>query len=76
MELVLIEWVDSAGSEGWHSLEDLKSPESLYCKSVGWLLCDGVDWKTIIPHISDHQGRGEITIPSKCIIKITKIPLP
>lgn len=83
MHLVLIEWVDSASTpgEGWKSVSDFKgSPEEpLYCRSVGWLVNDGKDAKTVVPHFTaerdaaPHQGRGDITIPTVAITKLTRL---
>jgi hypothetical protein len=78
MKLVLIEWVDSHGSiEGWKLIEENTKSETLICESVGWLLYDGKDCKTILPHMAGHksdnimfQGRGELTIPTKAILKM------
>ncbi|HEX2964462.1 MAG TPA: hypothetical protein VHO84_01680 [Syntrophorhabdaceae bacterium] len=78
MKLVLIEWVDSHGSiEGWKLIEENSKSETLICESVGWLLYDGKDCKTVLPHKAGHksdnimfQGRGELTIPTKAIIRM------
>jgi hypothetical protein len=80
MKLVLIEWVDSHGPvEGWRLLDDDK-PELMICESVGWLVHDGKDCKTIVPHLAGHknkhialQGRGDMTIPSRAIVKMTRL---
>jgi hypothetical protein len=80
-KLVYIEWVDSQGPTGtWRYLNE--SPlemkkEDLLCKSVGWLIYSGKDCKRIIPHLSGEgkelQGRGDLAIPSKAILKITEL---
>jgi len=78
MKLVLIEWLDSHGSQGWQTLEELEHAcEPMKCRSVGWLFREGKDFKTILPHIAGEnnkniilQGRGELTIPTKAITKI------
>lgn len=80
MDLVFIEWLDSHGSvEGWQVIDDMK-PEPLICESVGWLLYDGEECKKVLPHKAGyrnkdivHQGRGELTIPTKAILKIKKL---
>ena len=79
MRLVLIEWEDSFGcSPGWSPLDDLK-PESLTCKSVGWLAFDGDKVKVLVPNVSDkqascnQQGCGDIAIPARAITKITDL---
>lgn len=81
MKLVLIEWVDSHGPlDGWKQIEEDDKPESLICESVGWLLYDGKDCKKIVPHRAGHrnqniilQGRGDMTIPTRAILKITNL---
>ena len=81
MKLVLIEWLDSHGSKGWQTLEELELvDEPLKCRSVGWLFYDGADCKVIIPHIAGekntnivHQCRGDLVIPTRAIIELTII---
>lgn len=81
MRLVLVEWLDSFGcSSQWTELSDGGSPKVLVCRSAGWLFYDGDDCKVIIPHISadSHenaapQGCGDMTIPTKAIVKITEL---
>jgi hypothetical protein len=83
-KLVQIEWVDSQGPDGsWRFLheEDLKKTLSdLLCRSVGWLVYDGKDCKRIVPHLAgngdDLQGRGDLAIPSRSIVKITELKPP
>jgi hypothetical protein len=82
MRLVLVEWADSYGcSPTWRSLEEGAAPaKRLTCKSVGWLFRDDKECKVIVPHISDgeaigisRQGCGDMTIPTKCVIRITPL---
>lgn len=78
-KLVLIEWLDSHSGRGWQSLEDLKTAaEPLYCRSVGWLVLENGKCKVIAPHVSGEkngktvlQYSGDITIPTKAILKIS-----
>ena len=79
MRLVLIEWEDAFGcSPSWSPLAD-STPEIMICRSVGWLLRDGDDCKTIVPHLSgelpgvDPQGCGDMTIPSTAIRRIVEL---
>jgi hypothetical protein len=81
-KLVLIDWVDSCGvSPHWDFFSEKKN-SIVRCQSVGWLLHDGKDAKTIVPHRGnviegEEQGCGDMTTPTKSIIKITTIyPLP
>ena len=75
-KLVLIEWVDSYGcSSDWEEL-DKRTRESLKCRSVGWLVYDGEDCKTIVPHLCEmkNQGCGDMTIPTVAIKSVTVLP--
>lgn len=72
--LVLIEWFDSHGVDGWHAGPPAAEP--LLCRSVGWLVFDGSEVKTVAPHMSDEdepQRRGELTIPACSIRRIIHI---
>ena len=82
MRLVCVEWVDSFGcSADWQDLPDVASaPAPVTCRSVGWLLHDADDCKTIVPHLSDaqhdhvkHQGCGDMTIPTCSIRRIVDL---
>jgi hypothetical protein len=82
MRLVSIEWLDSHGSlDGWQILDDKElCHEPLKCHSVGWLLYDGDDCKTIIPHLAGKnnkhiplQGRGDLTIPTNAILNFSEL---
>ena len=81
MRLVLIDWEDSFGcAPTWETLNSIK-PETLVCRSVGWLLHDGKDCKVIVPHIApsgassgEAQGCGDMTIPVKAIVCIKDLP--
>ncbi len=80
---MLIEWLDSYGcSVKWQDLAECQA-KPLHCRSVGWLAYDGDDCKVIVPHISDSirdpvtaQGCGDMTIPSRAVLKIADLPLP
>ncbi len=80
MRLVLIEWLDSYGcSANWQNIREITAIP-LTCKSVGWLLHDAEDCKVVVPHLSseDHpntsqQGCGDMTIPSRAILKIVDL---
>ena len=79
MKLVLIEWQDSFGcSTDWQPLDGVRAAP-LICKSVGWLAYDGDDCKVIVPHVSTahnhaaQQGCGDMTIPTKAILKVQNL---
>ena len=77
-EIVLIEWVDSHSGRGWQTLGELeKVATPLYCRSVGWLVKETEQCKVIVPHIAGEengdimlQGCGDLTIPTKAIVKV------
>ena len=82
MKLVLIEWVDSGGSSGWMELKDV--PDSC-CPvlSVGWLVHDSRDTKTIVSHKGGEDGShmpeqvyGWMVIPTVAIRRMVTIPEP
>ncbi len=81
MELVLIEWLDSHASRGWQTLDAIESAAvPLYCRSVGWLAKSTKDVKVLVPHVAGEengdvalQGCGDLTIPTKAIVKITTL---
>jgi hypothetical protein len=78
--LVLVEWVDSYGcSSSWQDIANCE-PGVMVCKSVGWLIHDDEKCKVVVPHMNqpDHpnasqQGCGDMTIPSKSIVKILEL---
>lgn len=79
MKLVLIEWLDAHSGRGWQTIDQLElAAEPLYCRSVGWLAHERSDCKVIVPHVSGEKngttmlsGCGDLTIPNKCIVKLT-----
>jgi hypothetical protein len=73
-ELVLIEWLDSHHVAGWHT--DPPATKPVKCFSVGWLVHDGDDAKTIAGHWTQEdlpQRSGEMTIPACAIVKVTAL---
>jgi len=67
--LVLIKWRDSHQVSGWHTDEPATMP--LMCSSVGWLIYDGEEAKTLAPHMTDEetpQRSGEMTIPACAVV--------
>ena len=75
-KIVLIEWVDSYSVyEQWDFLKDLKEPEIIKCKSVGFIVNETDESILIMPHISgdNEAGKGGICIPKIAIIKRTEL---
>jgi hypothetical protein len=79
LKLVLIEWIDISAGRDWQPVDQIKEDcKPMFCRSVGWLVTERNGCKTIIPHLSGEknegimvEGRGDLTIPNKAIIKIT-----
>jgi hypothetical protein len=70
-KLVLIEWVDSQQSVGW--TRDEPAPKPMKCRSVGWLVYDGKEMKTVAATMSEEESPQrtlEMTIPTCSITKI------
>lgn len=72
MNLVLIEWLDSSGSEGWHYKSAVRGPKALHIRSVGWVVEESDEAVWIAPHIEesddgDLQMRGDLRIPKVAI---------
>lgn len=69
--LVLITWLDSHQVGGWHT--EGPATKALKCRSVGWLIHDGEEAKTIAPHMTDEetpQRSGEMTIPTCAVVEM------
>ncbi len=84
MKLVYIEWIDSDGSDKseWKFIHEFDKSGLQICQSVGWMLHDEKDYKTILHNIAGFlngdktkQGCGELTIPVSAIRKIKEIKL-
>lgn len=79
MQLVLIEWIDAHGRDGWRALEDIQqSCRPLNCRSVGWLVAKKNGMTLLTPSLSGTDnnkivtnGDGHMAIPNVCIKKIT-----
>ena len=79
LKLVLIEWIDAHANRGWQCIDDLENSCSpVYCRSVGWLVSEKKGHKTVVPHLSGEknddmatQGRGDLTIPAKAVVRMT-----
>ena len=79
MRLVLIEWEDSHVDGVWHQVSGEIEDRALLCRSVGWLLLDGVQAKVIAPHLNEAeegvplQGCGIMTIPARAVLRVTEL---
>ena len=74
-EIVLIEWLDSKGIERWEYLDELEPMPPALCRSVGFLLEDGIQYKTIALGLSETQVLGRTTIPAGAIKRVRKLGL-
>ena len=81
--LVMIEWEDSAQPlPSWSHLAGFEAPGVIVCASVGWLILDDKKMKAIAPNLggfnSDDnlQVSGVIQIPTRCVLRITKLAEP
>lgn len=70
---VEITWLDSHGiTSSWEYWDDLEDLKPCVIISIGYLLKDGKDYKTIAQSVSDSQVLGRMTIPVGCIKKIRR----
>jgi len=80
--LVMIEWVDSVQPQSrWEMLANVGHPSGVKCVSVGWLVSDQKDRKSLAPNMGavgseSMQVSGIITIPARSITKITRLKEP
>lgn len=82
--LVYIEWEDSHSTTGsvWKSIETVQeSGPCVVCRSVGWLVEDHKNHKTVVGSISYgrddggvNQVSGDMTIPTSAIRKLVRLP--
>lgn len=69
--LVLIKWVDSHYRPGWSTEESSDQPVTI--ESIGWLIGESKDAKTLAPNISNEecpQRCGDMTIPSRAVLEM------
>ena len=75
--LVWIEWEDSTQPQGrWQWLSEFQLPKAVRCVSVGFLIRDTPEVKTLAPNLGNVdcpdglQASGLITIPARGIVGI------
>ena len=72
MKKVEIKWGDSKGiTSDWEFKDDIEPMEPAPVSSVGYLLDDNKEYKTIAQSDGGSQVLGRMTIPVCCIKKIT-----
>lgn len=72
-DIVLIEWEDSKGMERWEYLDEIEPMPPCICYSVGFIIEDNNEYKTLALGLSDTQVLGRTTIPAGCIKSIKKL---
>ncbi|MGI0134174.1 MAG: hypothetical protein ACREBW_04370 [Candidatus Micrarchaeaceae archaeon] len=73
MKLVRVEWLDSHIMPTW--TRDAPETAALKCRTVGWLVHDGKDAKTLAASVTDEDAPQlccQITIPTAAIVR-TKV---
>ncbi len=76
MEMVRVEWVDSARPDSeWRWLEDLGEPKIIQCVSVGFLVHKDDDVYALAPNVGDldtlnPSASGIIRIPTVAITSV------
>lgn len=74
MQLVQIDWIDSKpGPNEWEYLDGIESLKPVLCRTVGFLMEDRSEYKTLAQSLSDTQVHGRITIPKHCIKRIKRL---
>ena len=74
-ELVLIEWLDSIGTERWEYLDEMEPILPGICHAAGFIIEDNSDYKTIALAVTDTQVLGRMTIPAGCIKSIKNLAI-
>jgi hypothetical protein len=82
LPLVCIEWIDSASVHEWRGIEEIHD-QLTRCVSIGWLLHDTNDVKTLLPtvQLSIDDARvinttSAITIPHGAITAMHALTMP
>ncbi len=78
--LVRIVWLDSVNpTADWHRLSEWRGLGSQECVSVGYLIGDERDSKTIAPHVAfpdeeeNCQATGIMIIPTGAVLRIESL---
>lgn len=65
--MVLVEWVDSMGGQGWCDKEDVADLEPCTCLTVGFLLREEPTHITLVQSQTGGMVDNYITIPKRSI---------
>ena len=77
--LVCIVWRDSSSPRGWLNLKEWGGVHSLDCVSVGYLIAEDDESKTLVPHIAypaeeeNRQGAGIMVIPAGAVVSVERL---
>lgn len=76
--LVLIRWLDSRGGcLEWHRADGLAPLEPSTCQTVGFLLYDGADYKSLTmcltESLTDREIFGRFTIPTVAVLSVHEL---
>ena len=76
-KLVMIEWLDSRRGEGWVRLDEFEGTVTR-CRSVGWIVGRDKASVTIAGHLGEEPDQccGDLTIPTRAILKMTPLLEP
>ena len=70
--MVYIQWLDSKGvTQGWEDADELEPLEPVLCETVGFLIDESPEYKTLAISRGNQQVLGRMTIPT-CAIKKVK----
>lgn len=76
-QLVMVEWSDSHGvTSCWERIDEVEPLAPVPCVSVGFLIDDRSEYKTLVQTIGGEQILGRITIPEGSILRIRRIADP
>jgi hypothetical protein len=75
-KLIFLEWLDSKGiTNQWEYFDDIEPMKPSKCFSVGFLIEETDEYKTIAQSLNASQVIGRMTIPRCAIQRITEIKL-
>jgi len=77
---VLVEWEDSYGcSAKWAVLDGCDTPQTMRCRSVGWITNKCRKYIVVVPHVAENeildvkQGCGDMAIPIRAIVRMKRV---
>ena len=75
MKLVLIDWIDAVGGDGWVTEEELQNQTPMLHHSVGYVVKDTKDHVTISMSYNEKKNNmgAWLLIPKKYIKKVKKL---